>query len=231
LLCDGTVYDRSQHPGLFGVIGTAYNTGGESSVQFRVPDYRNAVAIGPGDYALGAAGGSKDSVLPAHTHDMGAHLHDVNNHSHPVANHSHTVNDHGHSINHNHGAATTSKDGAHSHDTIENNYGADGSVAGFVDYPGWVPLNGLTLRGGQTFERGVTSKGSSHSHSYNLPNFTGSSGGATPGTNSNGPGSTNSKTGLKTAETDGGQTSSKGVAPDGLNYPPFMTANKIIKAV
>ena len=231
LMCDGTVYDRSQHPRLFDVIGTAYNTGGETGVQFRVPDYRNAVAIGPGDYALGAAGGSKDAALPAHTHTMGTHQHAVDDHNHTMPSHKHTMGTHTHSINHNHGVAYTSTDGAHAHDTIENNYGADGSVAGFVNSPGWVQLNGLTIRGGQSYERGVTSKGSSHKHSFNVPNFTGTSGATDPGDTSNtDPGDTNSKTGLKTNSVDPGDTNSKGVAPEGLNYPPFMTANKIIKA-
>jgi len=236
LMCDGTVYDRSQHPGLFDVIGTAYNTGGETGVQFRVPDYRNAVAIGPGDYALGAAGGSKDAALPAHSHTMGTHQHAVDNHNHTMPSHKHTMGTHTHSINHNHGAAdTTTTSHTHSDSEVTINsglpvvYNGGGGNLGLADGNVWggvygAPLNVGKLTGSAT--------GGSHKHSFNMPSFTGTSGATDPGdTNNTDPGDTNNKTGLKTNSVDPGDTDSKGVAPDGLNYPPFMTANKIIKAV
>jgi microcystin-dependent protein len=40
LKCNGAVLARSSYPRLFNMIGTAWNTGGESSVQFRLPDFR-----------------------------------------------------------------------------------------------------------------------------------------------------------------------------------------------
>ena len=247
VICDGTAYDRAEQPELYDVIGTLYNTGGESATEFRVPDFSNRVTIGPGNYPIGATGGSADSAVPAHEHGLLSHSHDVNDHGHTMPSHKHTMGTHkhtmgthSHSINHNHGSADTSTDGAHVHDTIDNNYGADGSVAGFVNAPGWVQLNGLTIRGGQTYERGVTSKGSSHKHSFNMPNFTGTSGSTDPGdtssvdpgdTSNTDPGDTNSKTGLTTKGSGASVTQSSGGNTAGLNYPPFMVANKIIKVV
>lgn len=40
LFCHGQVVARADHPNLFAVIGTTYNTGGETSAQFRLPDLR-----------------------------------------------------------------------------------------------------------------------------------------------------------------------------------------------
>jgi microcystin-dependent protein len=224
LLCDGTVYDRSQHPGLFGVIGTAYNTGGESSVQFRVPDYRNAVAIGPGDYALGAAGGSKDAALPAHSHTMGTHQHTVNAHSHTTGSHKHTMGTHKHTMTHGH-TASESKEGSHAH---TSNYAVVASYGG-----GPLGYGSNTVNGALNVVSTSTPSAANglHDHTVTVANFTGSSGSTDPGdTNSVNTGNTG-ETAPRTNSVDPGDTSSKGVAPDGLNYPPFMTANKIIKAV
>lgn len=40
LKCNGAVLLRSSYPRLFSAIGTLHNTGGESSLQFRLPDFR-----------------------------------------------------------------------------------------------------------------------------------------------------------------------------------------------
>ena len=40
LQCDGALELRADYPALFAAIGTAYNTGGESGAQFRLPDLR-----------------------------------------------------------------------------------------------------------------------------------------------------------------------------------------------
>ena len=241
LMCDGTVYDRSQHPGLFDVIGTAYNTGGESSVQFRVPDYRNAVAIGPGDYALGAAGGSKDAALPAHTHTMGTHKHTMGTHTHAGGSHSHGIGTHTHSVNeHRHTA-----DHTHGKFWMEPPYfNPDNSnipvVASFGSGSLGFGSNGaggsLNLLNSKDL---LNNNYADHSHSVdigqlkvntNKVSLTTNSGGNTS-TNSAGAGTTGSTDPGDTSTTDPGDTNSRGVVPDGLNYPPFMTANKIIKAV
>jgi microcystin-dependent protein len=46
LICDGSLHNRSDLPALFTAIGTAYNTGGEATTQFRIPDVRGRVIAG-----------------------------------------------------------------------------------------------------------------------------------------------------------------------------------------
>jgi len=43
LFCDGSVQVRSSFPDLYNAIGTTYNTGGETTLQFRLPDLRGRV--------------------------------------------------------------------------------------------------------------------------------------------------------------------------------------------
>ena len=43
LFCDGSVQVRANFPDLFNAIGTAYNTSGETALQFRLPDLRGRV--------------------------------------------------------------------------------------------------------------------------------------------------------------------------------------------
>lgn len=103
LLCDGSVKNRADFPTLFGVIGTAYNTGGETGTQFRVPDLRGRVAAGADNMGgtaasrlttagggvdgatLGATGGGQSHVLT--TAQMPQHNHGVNDpgHSHSAS--------------------------------------------------------------------------------------------------------------------------------------------------
>lgn len=85
-LCNGAVKLRADDPGLFAAIGTTYNTGGETALQFRVPDLFGRVTAmrdgGTGRLptvadALGATGGSANHTLteaqmPAHTHPVSA---------------------------------------------------------------------------------------------------------------------------------------------------------------
>ena len=46
LLCDGRTVNRQAFSALFNAIGTQYNTGGESSSDFRLPDTRGRVLMG-----------------------------------------------------------------------------------------------------------------------------------------------------------------------------------------
>ena len=78
LLCDGGLYSRiGDYASLFARIGTTYNTGGESSTHFRVPDLRSRVPLGSdGSNELASRGGANtftlsSSQLPEHTHQFG----------------------------------------------------------------------------------------------------------------------------------------------------------------
>jgi microcystin-dependent protein len=62
LKCNGAVLSRASYQRLFAVIGTAHNTGGETSLQFRLPDARGEFLRGFDDgrgVDVGRAFGSK----------------------------------------------------------------------------------------------------------------------------------------------------------------------------
>ena len=243
VICDGTAYDRADQPELYDVIGTLYNTGGEGATEFRVPDFSNRVTIGPGNYPIGATGGSADSAMPAHEHGLLSHSHDVNDHGHTMPSHKHTMGTHkhtmgthSHSINHNHGAANTTAGGAHQHDQLlRRDYSASGSSG----RPGITNNSGVDVWQSGT-AGGPMTVSPTHTHSFNMPNFAGTSGSTDPGDTGNttpgytsnmDPGDTHNKTGLTTKGSGASVTQSAGGGSAGLNYPPFMVANKIIKVV
>ena len=76
LICNGSLLDRTTYPNLFSAIGTTYNTGGESSAQFRIPDLRERVTSGvDSSGAPGQTVGSDSIVLttgqlPSHNHPI-----------------------------------------------------------------------------------------------------------------------------------------------------------------
>lgn len=45
LKCNGAVLLRASYPRLFAVIGTLHNIGGETSLQFRLPDFRGSLSV------------------------------------------------------------------------------------------------------------------------------------------------------------------------------------------
>lgn len=222
LRCDGQVFNTVDFPALGELLGS--NT---------APDLRGRfLRMGDDAFPNTTKAGTANAIPVTHSHSTAAHTHSIPNHAHTMPSHKHTMGTHTHSINHNHGAAFTSTDGAHAHDTIENNYGADSQVAGYVSSPGWIALNGLSIRGGQTYERGVTSKGSSHKHSFDMPSFTGTSGATDPGDTSNtDPGDTNSKTGLNANSGGGGSSGSAGSSGTNANLPPFISVTYLIQAI
>ena len=97
LFCDGNEYDQTgTHSSLFSTIGSTYNTGGETTNFFRVPDLQGRVIAGRDNMSgtsanrlttsksgingdnLGASGGLEDhlltaaqSGLPSHNHTSG----------------------------------------------------------------------------------------------------------------------------------------------------------------
>lgn len=77
----GQILLRADYPDLFGVLGTEWNTGGETGAQFRLPDSKDRVVVGAGGtYGVGDIGGSNTHTLvagemPNHTHTEGVHTH------------------------------------------------------------------------------------------------------------------------------------------------------------
>lgn len=74
LYCDGAVYLRATYPDLFAKIGTTYNIGGETSLQFRVPDLRGEFIrgwdAGRGVDSGRVIGSAQGSANLAHAHNV-----------------------------------------------------------------------------------------------------------------------------------------------------------------
>lgn len=74
LECDGSVQLRATYADLFAVVGTVFNTGGETGAQFRLPDLRGEFVRGwdhgRGIDAARAFGTPQADELKAHTHSV-----------------------------------------------------------------------------------------------------------------------------------------------------------------
>lgn len=94
-LCNGAELEQAAYPILFARIGQTY---GGTSGHFNLPQLSGRVAIGAGTDALASTGGSRDAIVPAHTHSID-HTHasatsGFNNqaHNHNGVDHLHGVN-------------------------------------------------------------------------------------------------------------------------------------------
>jgi microcystin-dependent protein len=67
LLCNGAAVSRTTYSTLFVLFGTTFGAG-NGSTTFNLPDYRNRMPYGAGTVAIGATGGSADSIVVSHTH-------------------------------------------------------------------------------------------------------------------------------------------------------------------
>lgn len=159
---------------------------------------------GTADGQIGAIVGEDEVTiavanLPSHTHNM-------RNHTHSIASHTHTMA-HTHTINHDHGAVTSSSDGAHTHSVSgtaasngnhNHNQGVAWQHGGDTQY-GSVAVGNKSRRqdwldggnnrypntstnGAHTHSvSGTANSAGAHTHSVDLPNFTGTSGGSSAG--------------------------------------------------
>lgn len=212
LLCNGSAVSRTTYASLFSVIGTTYGAG-DGSTTFNLPNFTNRVAR----YGTpGATGGADTDSVTLTEANLPSHSHTSAEHSHTSAEHSHTGPSHQHTINHDHPSATTGNDGVHDHDLFMN-----------TNAGGW---NGAVKRGandegvGQTTGQAIVDS-PSHSHSFNVPSYSGTSGyGGTGSTGLTTPG----PTGLTTPEATGTTGSGQAFTVDTI--PSYTGANKIIFA-
>ncbi len=81
MLCNGQAVSRTAFAALFAVLGTTYGVG-DGSTTFNLPNSTDRMSIGAGNlYTLRGTGGSKDSIVVAHTHSItdGGHNHVIPN--------------------------------------------------------------------------------------------------------------------------------------------------------
>lgn len=191
----------SQYPALFGVYG--YTFGGSGGT-FNMPNLNDGYSLkGATGGTVGTTTGSDTVTLT--TANLPSHRHSLNNHSHTLV--------HDHSISHNHGEADTGDAGVHAHTgssvyysgslvTRNSSYLSGNYLTGknpnsapysrfydsagnYIDSGMSVAFHGPTV----TMITTIASDGN-HRHTFNMPNFTGTSGGASNTTTSEATGDT-----------------------------------------
>jgi len=162
LLCNGAAISRSGFAALFGVLGTTYGPG-DGSTTFSLPDLAGRQPLGADPtFPLGSTGGNAGATgIPVGTTRLSVAQTPAHTHTMP----------HAHSINHDHGAVNTTSVGNHAH-TINTRKGE--GTANVAQEGG----------GSQSGQVSTGNDGGAHAHTVNLPNFGGSSGGASVSTTS-----------------------------------------------
>lgn len=213
-LCNGATLASSSYTELFSAISYTYGGSGGS---FALPNLQGRFPLMvAGGYTIGAQAGSKDASIVDHTHSI--------NHDHGAANtstesdwHSHAGVDHLHGVNigtsienaqHNHAMYGLNAQGAigpgfglHyvADHTLSGSFGAFGST-GYQQQNHAHSVNGSTGAADRSLQTGNQS--TLHTHSFDVPNFGGSSGGA-----------------------------AGGVAATDRNMPPYLVVNFIIRVL
>lgn len=216
-ICDGsskTTTDPAYAP-LFAVIGYTY---GGAGVSFNLPNLQGRIPAGRQATdamfdVIGKTAGSKDAAVVTHSHTLMNHTHagetggELQDHTHPMP--------HAHTIDHDHGSATSSVSGAHAHTlpTMNNN------TAGINAAQGGNNTGGVTNQ--------ATDVAGDHSHTVDLPNFTGSSGG--PSSPSTSGRSNLHAHGFNTLGPNVDSTSPSGSPAANANLQPYIVLNFIIR--
>jgi microcystin-dependent protein len=100
LFNDGSIISQITYANLFSVIGTTFNTGGEGTGNFRLPNKQRRVSVGAGGVGTGTLGntvgntGGAETVIPtqnAHNHTQDAHNHTQDAHNHTQDAHNHVT--------------------------------------------------------------------------------------------------------------------------------------------
>ena len=140
LLCDGTLYSRSNYIDLSNVLGTLY---GGNDTTFNVPDLRYRCVVGSDGNQTDVSGNTSHNSLDGRNTNLGnvgstggndnyditinnfiKHHHDIEDHNHDILSHNHTIT-HNHNIStHNHNHNTTALS-SHTHN-IDHNHNVNG---------------------------------------------------------------------------------------------------------
>lgn len=220
VFCDGSSKSTTDplYAALFAVIG--YRHGG-AGANFNLPDRRGRVAVGygagdPVAGTLGARGGNRDLILPAHVHNIGNHYHGMKSHYHGMSNHQHYMN--------------------HQHD-LANHQHLETARAGYDINHAGMPgnTNAIYQPGGQMLSFSTRKTALMQSQEAGpATDWTG-----TPNNNTSGWGrdwtdgpNNNATGGPSDNNTDWGgatDTDSRGVSPTNANYPLYEVVNFIVR--
>jgi microcystin-dependent protein len=149
LLCNGQAVSRTTYAALFAVIGTTWGVG-DNSTTFNLPDVRDKFLVGAGTlHPFSQSGGLRTITLSSS--QLPAHTH---------------------SINHDHPSVTTGSAGVHTH-TLYSRGGFSQNDLG--SYPRIKRSGENASPAYQSSDMMDDSQGS-HTHSVNLPSYTGTSG-------------------------------------------------------
>ena len=212
LMCDGAPLQTATYPELFAVIGYAWGGAGGS---FNTPNLGGRFPIGVGGaHAIAQTGGSEDSSLPAHAHDI-SHTHGGATTSTFDHNHYHEPQSHGHGVS----IWSGDEDTNHIHfpdsgqQFLMNGPGSGGSAFVATAAPGGSYAIGATA--------GVSAH---HKHAINGDTAT-----TSIGTGWVQPGLATTHNHTFQPPTFNGGSNQQGVAPTGTNMPPFLAVPYIIR--
>lgn len=175
LICNGDVVSRTVYAGLFAVIGTAFNTGGEAGTDFRLPDMRSRMPIGVGTgtglstRTLAQQGGLETRTIASS--DLPTHQHTID---HDHANASSFIE----STTHTHGGTTNNTNISHSHGIGFSGvgYAAGGSIMATPNSANPLTYPSVAADPFHAHSFGTGGQSVNHTHIVDIPAFTGSSG-------------------------------------------------------
>lgn len=161
LLCNGRVLTLNEYPDLYNALGTTWNTGGEASSQFRIPDLRSRAIVGAGQGALltnrplASQFGTETHTLV--TNEVPVHTHVASTDS-PSHNHGGTLTD-----SHNHGGNTGgSSQSLVNTITVEGRTVQAGTGTSVAQVGGFSTIGHTNVINSDTHSHGINSV--SHSH-------------------------------------------------------------------
>jgi len=219
VFCDGASKNTTDpvYAALFAVIG--YNFGGASG-SFNLPDRRGRVGVGrsAGDALfgnLGATGGSRDLIVPTHTHTADQHQHGGTTNTTDIA-HTHDLQSHVHGLQHSHDSGLR-----YGYDI--NNAPAPGHTNAIYPALGNLALDFTTRK---TAIAVGQEDGPNHQPTYGADrvNSDGPSTNGSGGMSGNNPHSHPFATDMRTPTIQ-----AAGVSPTNGNLAPYLTVNFIIR--